>query len=189
MPDWSNGRIAVRRLYTAAMAVALLAGAATPARADGFFTPFYGYNFGGDSSANCQTLRRLRGQAREFRRVLRCDGHAWSGSRKTSAFAKDFFGSVPNVDNSVFTAMSNLLIGVGKGPIQPYVLIGAGLIRTQTSLNPLAVQRRRELAGVRRRRRRQRLLQQARRHPRRRASPPYAPGCPVHSRSRAAASS
>ena len=35
------------------------------------------------------------------------------GFEEDIAFAKDFFGKVPNVDNSVFTLMSNLLIGIG----------------------------------------------------------------------------
>src|SRR4051812_36453980 len=38
-----------------AFTVAALAAVAAPARADGFVTPYLGYNFGGDS-ANCQSL-------------------------------------------------------------------------------------------------------------------------------------
>jgi opacity protein-like surface antigen len=126
----------VFRLYTGALAVVLLAFVPTPARADGFFTPFYGYNFGGDSSTNCQTLANCEDKRANFGVSFGTMGTVF-GFEEDVAFAKDFFGSVPNVDNSVFTAMSNLLIGVGKGPVQPYVLIGAGLVRTRTSINPL----------------------------------------------------
>src|SRR4029078_12907715 len=59
------------------------------------------------------------------------------GVEEDISVAKDFFGKVPNSDNSVFTLMSNLLIGVGKGPVQPYVLVGAGLIRPHSSSNVL----------------------------------------------------
>ena len=37
------------------LAAALIAWAVTPARADGFISPFVGFNFGGDS-ANCASL-------------------------------------------------------------------------------------------------------------------------------------
>src|SRR5262249_52685270 len=45
------------------------------------------------------------------------------------SYAKDFFGKVPGTESSVFSWMNNLMVGVGKGPIQPYALIGIGLIR------------------------------------------------------------
>jgi hypothetical protein len=56
------------------------------------------------------------------------------GFEEDIAFAKNFFGTVPDADSSVFTAMSNLLIGVGAGPVQPYFLAGFGVIRPHTSL-------------------------------------------------------
>ena len=55
------------------------------------------------------------------------------GVEEDISISKDFFGKVPNVDNSVFTLMSNLLIGVGAGPVRPYLLVGAGLIRPHAS--------------------------------------------------------
>ena len=45
----------MRRFVQIVCAAGLLALAATPARADGFITPYWGYNFGGDS-ANCVSL-------------------------------------------------------------------------------------------------------------------------------------
>ena len=45
----------VRFIRTTTFVVAALAAAAGPAAADGYITPYLGYNFGGDS-ANCATL-------------------------------------------------------------------------------------------------------------------------------------
>ena len=103
----------------------LLAAAATPARADGFLTPFYGYNFGGDSS-NCATFTSCEDKRTNYGVSIGKMG-AIFGVEEDISIAKDFFGKVPNVENSVFTLMSNLLIGVGAGPVQPYFLVGAVL--------------------------------------------------------------
>jgi opacity protein-like surface antigen len=119
-------------LMTTIVAGVLWVSAAVPARADGFVTPFVGYNFGGDS--NCPAITGCQDKRTNFGVSFGTMGTA-VGFEEDVSFAKDFFGTIPNVDNSVFSAMSNLLIGVGKGPVQPYVLAGAGLIRTRTSLN------------------------------------------------------
>ena len=124
----------MRRARTLLCAVGLLAAAAAPARADGFIVPYWGYNFGGDS--NCQTLTNCEDKRTNFGVSLGKMG-AIFGFEEDLAFARDFFGAPTNgasVDNSVFTLMSNLLIGIGAGPVQPYVLVGAGLIRPHTSV-------------------------------------------------------
>jgi opacity protein-like surface antigen len=56
------------------------------------------------------------------------------GVEEDISFAKNFFGDSPGTDNSVFSAMTNLLVGVGVGPVRPYALVGAGLIRSHVSL-------------------------------------------------------
>ena len=121
------------RIFHIALGIMLLAVAAAPARADGFVTPFYGFNFGGDSS-NCATLTGCEDKRANFGVSIGKMGPVF-GFEEDISLAKDFFGKVPNADNSVFTAMSNLLIGVGAGPVQPYVLVGAGLIRPHASFD------------------------------------------------------
>ena len=115
------------------LGIMLLAVAAAPAAADGFVTPFYGYNFGGDSS-NCATFASCEDKRTNFGLSIGKMGTIF-GVEEDISVAKDFFGKVPNVENSVFTLMSNLLIGVGVGPVQPYFLVGAGLIRPHSSFN------------------------------------------------------
>ena len=125
----------MRRARTLLCAVGLLAAAAAPARADGFIVPYWGYNFGGDS--NCQTLANCEDKRQNFGVSLGKMG-AIFGFEQDFAFARDFFGAPTAgtpVDNSVFTMMSNLLIGVGAGPVQPYVLAGFGVIRPHSSFN------------------------------------------------------
>lgn len=119
-----------------AFAVAASAAGSVPARADGFITPYLGYNFGGDS-ANCQSFSNCEEKHTNFG-VSLASASGILGFEEDLGYAKDFFGSVPGVDNNVFTAMSNLMAGVFAGPVQPYVLAGVGLIRTHVSLNPLA---------------------------------------------------
>ena len=120
------------RTFHVVLSIMLLAVAAAPARADGFVTPYYGFNFGGDS--NCATARNCEDKRSNFGVSIGAMGPVF-GFEEDIAVAKDFFGKVPGVDNSVFTLMSNLLIGVGVGPVQPYFLVGAGLIRPHASVD------------------------------------------------------
>jgi len=113
--------------------LAALAAAAVPARADGFVTPYLGYNFAGDS-ANCQSLTNCEEKHLNFGASFMSAGSVL-GLEEEIGYAKDFFGSVPGTDNSVFTAMTNLTAGIFKGPVQPYFLLGVGLIRSHVSPN------------------------------------------------------
>jgi len=127
----------VRFIRTATLVVAALAATAGPAAADGYITPYLGYNFGGDS-AHCATLTNCEEKHANFGVSLGSAG-AILGFEEDIGYAKNFFMAAPGVDNNVFHAMSNLLVGVFAGPVQPYVLVGAGLIRTHVSLNPTQV--------------------------------------------------
>lgn len=102
-----------------------------PARADGFITPFLGYNFGGDSS-NCPSLRNCSDKHANYGVSIGAMGPLF-GIEEDISFAKNFFGDAPGTDNSVFSAMTNLLVGIGVGPVQPYLLAGVGLIRPHVS--------------------------------------------------------
>jgi len=112
--------------------VVLLLGSAGAARADGFVTPFIGYNFGGDSG-NCPSLRDCSDKHTNFGVSFGTMGPLL-GVEEDISFAKNFFGDAPGTDNSVFSAMTNLLVGIGVGPVRPYALAGAGLIRSHVSL-------------------------------------------------------
>ena len=155
------------RTFHVVLSIMLLAVAAAPARADGFVTPFYGFNFGGDS--NCETFTNCEDKRKNFGVSIGMMGTVF-GFEEDISIAKDFFGKVPNVDNSVFTLMSNLLIGVGVGPVQPYFLVGAGSDSAARLVRSDEIRHQEQLARLRPRRRRERLLQPACGHPRRRAA-------------------
>lgn len=110
-----------------------IVGAASEVRAQGFVTPFIGYNFGGDSGCpnvtNCADKKLNAGVAVGTVGDL-------VGFEEEFAYAKDFFGDAPEFSSSVFTLMSNLMIVPTIGPVRPYVLGGLGLIKTHVKLSP-----------------------------------------------------
>jgi opacity protein-like surface antigen len=122
----------VRTFYTVVGAAALFLAVAAPARADGLITPFLGFNFGGDSGY-CQSVTNCEEKRANFGVSLATTG-GLLGFEEDISFAKNFFGQAPGTDNSVFTAMSNLVVGIPIPRVQPYVLGGFGLIRPHVSL-------------------------------------------------------
>jgi opacity protein-like surface antigen len=121
----------LKLLKVAAWSAVLLAVSAVPVRADGFVIPYIGFNFGGNS--NCETLTNCEDEPWNFG-VSVGSKSSVVGFEADIAWAKDFFGKVPGADNSVFTLMSNVVIGP-SGRVQPYFLAGVGLIRPHTSFN------------------------------------------------------
>jgi opacity protein-like surface antigen len=120
-------RMPSRRLHILVLAAALVSGSAVTARAQAFISPYAGYNFGGDS-ANCISLQNCE-EKRLNLGVSFGTTHGILGFEEDIGYARDFFGKTPGSSNSVLTVMSNLLIVVPAGPIQPYALVGLGLIR------------------------------------------------------------
>jgi hypothetical protein len=118
----------VRLLRHLSVAAVFLTITAAPARAAGFIVPFAGFNFGGDSGSNCVSLTNCQEKRTNLGVSLGSMGSV-IGFEEDISYAKNFFGETPGAANSVFSAMSNLLIGVGVGPIRPYVAGGVGLIR------------------------------------------------------------
>ena len=106
---------------------------AAPAYADGFVTPFLGYNFGGDS-VNCLSLTSCQDKQVNAGISFRSAGKVAAWEQDIS-FVRRFFG--PGNDHSVLTVMTNLSLTLPIGPIQPYVIGGIGLVRPDASYNPL----------------------------------------------------
>jgi len=123
----------MRRFVQIACAAGLLAVAATPAHADGFITPYWGYNFGGDS-ANCLTLTNCN-EKRTNWGVSFGATHGIFGFEEDIGYAKNFFGETSTADNAVLTVMSDFMVVVPAGPIQPYGFVGLGLIRPHVTFN------------------------------------------------------
>jgi opacity protein-like surface antigen len=119
-----------------ALSALALVAAVVPARADGFISPYIGYNFGGNASCphitGCTDKRLNAGVA------LGAVGGVL-GFEEDFGYAKDFFGQAAGLDSSVLTVMSNLMITPKIGPVRPYLLAGIGLIKAHVALTPSSI--------------------------------------------------
>ena len=122
----------MRSIRLVGLALVFLIAASAPARADGFIVPFLGFNFGGDSGSTCPALTNCKEKHANFGVALGSMGTIF-GFEEDISYAKNFFGETPAGDNSVLTLMSNMMIGVGAGPVRPYFVGGVGLIRPHVS--------------------------------------------------------
>jgi opacity protein-like surface antigen len=118
--------------------VALLTGACTiwsaeEASAQGFISPLIGYNFSGDSGCpgitNCEDKHLNWGVGFGFLGSIVGFEGEW-------AYIDDFFGETATSKSSVTTFMGNFLLAPKFGPVQPYGLIGAGLMKTKVDSTP-----------------------------------------------------
>jgi len=115
-------------------AIALLIWTAVPgsASAQGYISPLIGYDFGGDSGCpeitNCEDRNLNWGiSVGSLGSIL--------GSELEFAYAKNFFGEIPGVSSSVLTLMGNGMVAPRFGPVQPYWLIGLGLMKTHVEFS------------------------------------------------------
>ena len=119
------------RYTTWAAAMAVLT--AVPARADGFITPYIGFNFGGDS-ANCASLRNCD-EKRTNWGVTFGSTNGIFGIQEDIGYAPEFFGKTPGGENGVLHLMTDFMIVLPAGPIQPYAFAGLGLIHPHAKLD------------------------------------------------------
>ena len=103
------------------------------ASAQGFISPFIGFNFGGDSG--CITATNCEDRDSNFGVS---GGKLWAlgGLEVDFGYARNFFGESETEDSetSVLTFMTNVVIGPKIGPVRPYILGGVGLIKSHVEL-------------------------------------------------------
>jgi len=128
----------MKGLRLAALAAVFAAISVSPARAQGFITPFLGFNFGGDQDANCQALTNCQEHRLDWGVALGATSGIL-GFEEEIAYSKHFFGETPGADNAVLTLMSNLLLVFPAGPVRPYALVGLGLIHPRVKLDSSAL--------------------------------------------------
>ena len=111
----------------------LFAIAAVPreAQAQGFISPFVGFDFGGDSG--CRTASNCEDKNSNLGVAFGTMGNV-VGFELEFAYARDFFGAVPEGSSNVLTLMSNFMIAPKIQFVRPYVLGGVGLIKSHTEL-------------------------------------------------------
>jgi opacity protein-like surface antigen len=127
----------MKRSHVAALTV-LLTAAAAPARAQGFISPFVGFDFGGDHGAFCATLLSCEDKRLDWGVAFGAAGSVF-GFEEEIAYSPDFFGRTGGAENSVLTVMSNLMLIVPAGPIRPYAIIGVGFIRPHNKFDATAL--------------------------------------------------
>jgi opacity protein-like surface antigen len=123
-----SDRTTTRRSSLAVLfaALFLLAGG-RPAHAQGFISPFIGYNFGGD--AGCPEITNCEDKRMDWGVSLGALGNI-VGFEAEFGYTKNFFGESVGQTSNVMTFMGNFMLAPKIGPVQPYGLVGLGLIRT-----------------------------------------------------------
>ena len=121
------------RSAVAACALTLLlsVASASPAAAQGFISPFIGFDFGGDSG--CPQISGCENKNVNWGVSFGSLGSI-VGAEAEIAYIPNFFGETPGVSSSVFSFMGNVMLAPKFGPLQPYGLVGLGLLKTRTEL-------------------------------------------------------
>jgi len=116
-----------KQLWILAFTVVIAFLAAPPARAQGFVSPLFGYNFGGD--AGCPAITNCEDKHLNWGVAVGALGSV-VGFEAEFAHTSDFFGASATQSTDVLTAFANFMLAPKFGPIQPYGVAGIGLIRS-----------------------------------------------------------
>lgn len=123
----------VRKTFTiSALAAIILCGASREASAQAFISPFIGYNFGGDSG--CPEISNCDDKTRNFGVAFGSVGKV-VGAEAEFSYIDSFFGDTPGTSSHVLTFMGNFMLAPKFGVIQPYGVIGVGLIQTKAEVS------------------------------------------------------
>lgn len=132
MPHETSSRRYVHSFLVLLFALGVCAIAPRPAAAQGFISPFIGFDYGGDSgcptATGCEDKHSNLGVAGGKLGPI-------GGAEVEFAYARDFFGDTPGIDTSVLTLMTNVIVGPRIGVIRPFVLGGVGLIKSHVELD------------------------------------------------------
>lgn len=114
----------MRKFLTAAILSAGIMAAPAAASAQTFVTPFVGATFGNDAPSAQPTF----GASVLFMGTV-------AGLELDFGYTPDFFGDSDPFDfasgSNVTSLSANLVLGVGAGPVRPYVTGGVGLLRSR----------------------------------------------------------
>ena len=127
-------RLSLTRVLVTTMAAVVISLATSgQASAQGYISPFLGYNFSGD--AGCPEITQCEDKNLNWGASLGV-ANTIIGTELDFGYVNDFFGESDDYSSNVLTVMGNFLLAPRFGPIQPYGLFGLGLIRTTTDLTP-----------------------------------------------------
>src|SRR5262245_6286025 len=129
--------MASTRFIPAALVAAAIMFAPAPARADGFFIPFFGVNFGGDSGK--EFSQAFDTKQFNWGASLGWMGGGVFGFEADFGVSPDFYGETATGGSSLYTATGNLILGMPLGGqkgfgVRPSGVIGAGMLGVGTAL-------------------------------------------------------
>ncbi len=133
-----------RSLKALSAALLICAVSATEARADGFVSPFWAVNFGGDAGGTFNNNVSDRNHTTFGAAVGFMSGGIF-GFELDMAYTNKFYGEGAVVgDNSLLTIMPAVIMGIPvggqQGPgLRPYATAGVGLIRRELSISGVDV--------------------------------------------------
>jgi len=123
------GRASIRRGLLCAVAVVSVGAFAPPAvHAQGFISPSIGYNFGGN--AGCRSATDCEDKNWNWGGSIGSLGSLF-GFEAELTYEGDFTGDRPDHRTTVTTGMANFMLAPKISIVQPYGLIGVGLIKTK----------------------------------------------------------
>lgn len=97
------------------------------ASAQGFISPIFGYNFGGD--AGCPEVTDCEDKRLNIGVGFGTMGPV-VGFEGEIGFVDNFFGESPEFESDVMTIMGNFMLVPKLGPVRPYGTVGFGIIKT-----------------------------------------------------------
>jgi hypothetical protein len=125
---------AMRTLAFRLLLLAAIAAIPSRASAQGFISPFLGYDVGGDAGTCPSLVHDCSEKKSGYGVTLGVGGLI--GFEEDIAFAPDFYGkSATFGDNSVLTLMSNIAVKIPTPLLRPYASAGLGLMRSHVGLS------------------------------------------------------
>jgi opacity protein-like surface antigen len=119
--------LARRRSWIGMLAAIVFICVPRQANAQGFLSPFLGYNFSGDSG--CPEITNCEDKHANYGVAFGALGGI-VGFEGEFGYTSDFFGTSAQQTTNVWTFTGSFMLAPRFGPIQPYGLAGLGLIRT-----------------------------------------------------------
>jgi hypothetical protein len=105
----------------------MLVALARPVAAQGFISPFIGYNFSGD--AGCPNITDCRDKHTNWGASFGAIGSV-VGFETEVAYTANFFGTSAAQSTNVLTVMANFMLAPKFGVVQVYGVVGPGWMRT-----------------------------------------------------------
>ncbi len=126
----------MRNVVLVGLLVLFVLAAAAPARAQAYAAPYIGWDFGGDAGQCASLFTNCTEKKGAYGIAFGAIAGGIFGIEEDIGYAPNFFGeSQAYGDNSVLSAMTNLVVQIPAGPVRPYVSGGIGLMRTHVPLN------------------------------------------------------